>query len=537
MKFLFYFFTIFRYKGRLSDDEKEEQLLIVDDQLLIDYEWHVVDLKINKRTVTIEVDSKLYTKTFSGTFEVLDLDSDVYLGGVDPHLDVSKYKITQRKYSGCLRNFFFNDDDFLYKTKFSKPQYSSYGDLQWSKCESIDFQPIMFKSPQEYALLPTNLKHSLSLTFQFRTLIGEGLMFSKVSRDVSSILYLKDKKLFLEVRIGSGNGPVILTKGEHLDDGFWHRVEITINTKHIMLKLDQHSGITHNSPFAHLVAFDSGNATIGGGAEHIQYGYVGCMYNIWIDNTLIDYKKLSAAYSTGVLRKCELEDHCLISPCRNGGQCSQDHKSFKCDCIHTMYSGKTCEESVFQPSCQGYKDLGLKEDAHCIIDPDGDKSDIKPFRVLCNMTRYEKKAVTIFEHHLNTGLIPISKGVIKDGTFHHNVDYDIDLDTFDYLLEHATHCQQHVEFKCKNARLMNSPRGPPDTVWIGRQGRDEQYWGGAKPDSGACACRYDKSCAKPYKSCNCDVGDDVWRSDAGNLLNFYLVEVKTIHFIKLKAHC
>ena len=66
-----------------------------------------------------------------------------------------------------------------------------------------------------------------------------------------------------------------------------------------------------------------------------------------------------------------------------------------------MYSGDTCQESVFQPSCQEYKDLGLNEDSYCVIDPDGDKAKIKPFRVLCNMTQYQKKAVTILKS-LNT---------------------------------------------------------------------------------------------------------------------------------------
>lgn len=519
------FIFLYRYKGRLGDEEKGEQLMIVDGStssssstiLLNDNQWHVVDLKINKRTVTIELDYKATTKTFNGLYEVLDLDSDVFIGGIDPHLDVSKYGITLRRYSGCLRNFLFNDVDYLYNTKFSKPSYSSNGDLLWNQCEKIDYQPIMFQSPQEYALLPTYLRHSLSLTFKFRTLIGAGLMFTKISKAVTATLYLKDGKLFLSVRIGEGNGPIVLTKGSHLDDGFWHRVEITINTQYVVLKLDEYSGVEHHSPFSHLVSFHRGNATLGGGEEHIMKGFVGCMYNIWMDNTLVDYKKLSPVYSAGVLRKCDLQDHCLFSPCRNGGWCSQDHKEYKCDCINTMYSGPTCEDSVFQRSCQEYKDLGLTEDSYCTIDPDGDTGKIDPFRVLCNVTRHPKKAVTIFEHRLPTGSgeILVGKGVIEGNSYHHNVDYAVDLDTFDYLLKYATHCQQHVEFKCKNAPLMNSPRGPADTVWIGREGRDEQYWGGAEPDSGSCACSRDRSCADPYRYCNCDVGDDVWRSDSG----------------------
>lgn len=203
-----------RYKGRLGDEERGEQLLVVGDSLLNDNEWHVVDLKLNKRKVILELDYKTTTKLFDGgLYEVLDLDSDVYIGGVDPHLDVSKYGITVRRYSGCLKDFFFSDVDYLYNTKFSKPTFSSHGDLQWNQCEQIDYQPIMFKSPQEYALLPTYLRHSLSLTFKFRTLIGTGLLFTKISEAVTTTLYLKDSSLFLSVRIGEGNGPIVLKKG------------------------------------------------------------------------------------------------------------------------------------------------------------------------------------------------------------------------------------------------------------------------------------------------------------------------------------
>ena len=89
------------------------------------------------------------------------------------------------------------------------------------------------------------------------------------------------------------------------------------------------------------------------------------------------------------------------------------------------------------------------------------------------------------------------------------------MEIFDVVLQKAVKCRQYVEFQCKNSFLMRSPQGPPDTLWIGRYGSYEEYWGGAEPDSGKCACAYDKTCAQRYIFCNCDVGDDVWREDSG----------------------
>ena len=471
---------------------------------------------LKERNVTIELDYKKHSKSFSnnGEFKVLDLTEKVYIGGVSD--DVSANWVTRRKYSGCLENFMFNGTDMFFKTKFSGRLYKSTGNLMWDNCEDVDYQPIMFQNPQDHALLPTFLQDSLSVLFRFRTHIGKGLIFSKISQMVSVTLSLDDGSLFLKVVIGHDNGPIIRKQGVDLNDGFWHHVEILINKKVVALRLDDSGLLTHESTASKLVSFHQSNATLGGGAEHVMQGFVGCIYDIWVDNTRIDYKQLEPSYSVGVIKKCELQDRCLLSPCQHGGQCSQDHKSFQCDCVGTMYNGERCEKSIYQPNCQAYKDLGLHEDAYCMIDPDGDSAKIKPFSVLCNMTRDAKKATTIFERD-QVGEVPVSQGVVQGGEIHHHIDYKqiADIEMFNVLMKNAIHCRQFVKFKCKNALLMNSPRGPPDTVWIGRGGNNERYWGGATADSGMCACGMNRSCAEEYRHCNCDTGDDVWRSDEG----------------------
>ena len=512
--------VLHRYKAKLGFTDTSEQTLVVGNQLN-DNHWHVVDIMLKQRNLSINLDSKTTFKQFGGPFTSINLNHKVFFGGVADNIDISHLTLTSRKYYGCFDNLLFNGVDVLYRTKYSKSRFESIGDLCWGECEEVNYVPITFKHPQDYSLLPTYQTESISINFKFRTHIARGLLFAKISKKISVSLCLDDGKLSFKVRI-TGQPPLIIPKGRDLNNGIWHRVEFTVNKKIIKFKLDKYDEVTHHSLWAHLVGFSVGNATLGGGAEQIMPGFVGCMYDIWINNTNVNYQQLSAEYLYGVvIDKCELDDRCLFTPCKNGGRCTQDSLTFKCDCSNTVYGGALCEESIYQPSCQSYKDLGLNEDSFCLIDPDGD-GQMSPFKVLCNMTRYRKNAVTVYKHNLEQKNIPVLRGekVEEQNLFLHTLDYGLTLEAFDVFVKKAVKCRQYIQFICKHTFLMRSPRGPADTYWSGRQGWREEYWGGAEPDSGRCACGSgkNKTCGDNHPDiyCNCDVGDDKWREDSGN---------------------
>ena len=479
------------------------------------YKWHVVDIKLNETNSSLEIlGVGKKEKTVVGDFKRLDLDDKVYFGGVPDDIDVQPFKITKRKFSGCLENLLFNDTDILYQAKYSRPKFSINGDVLWKKCQDLNYFPISFPNPQDFALIPTQLTSNMNVVFKFRTHIGDGLLFSKISTLITVYLILQRGELIYKVQI-HGQGPLIMKRGKNLHDGFWHRVEILVTKKTMNLKLDKLAELTHESPWGHLVEFDVGNATIGGGAEHITKGFTGCVYDVWIDDTEVYYPKVGKEFLQGAVFGCNIKDRCLFSPCRNGGKCVQDHKSSSCDCKHTLYDGKFCEKSVHQPSCQEYKDIGLNEDAHCLIDPDGNGK-LKPIKVLCNMTKYSKKAVTVFTHNMGWKETAVKKGILKEGFFLHYLMYGASMDTFGTLLKSAISCKQYIQYRCRNSFLMGIQDGHTVTKWIGRPGSFEQYWGGGKPDSGMCACFTNRSCADKYRFCNCDLGDDVWREDSGS---------------------
>ena len=56
------------------------------------------------------------------------------------------------------------------------------------------------------------------------------------------------------------------------------------------------------------------------------------------------------------------------------------------------------------------------------------------------------------------------------------------------------------------------------------------YWGGASPDSGMCACGMTKICADSRSPCNCDKNYEVWREDSGILTDINHLLVRQIRF-------
>ena len=56
-----------------------------------------------------------------------------------------------------------------------------------------------------------------------------------------------------------------------------------------------------------------------------------------------------------------------------------------------------------------------------------------------------------------------------------------------------------------------------------------KYWGGARPNSGKCACGMTNSCLDRSQGCNCDQNTNVWTEDSG-----YLTDKNTLPVTELK---
>ena len=173
---------------------------------------------------------------------------------------------------------------------------------------------------------------------------------------------------------------------------------------------------------------------------------------------------------------------------------------------------------MFQSTCEGYKELGMKEDAYCRVDADG-TGPLHEFKVLCNMTN-SKDAVTIVNHTSSARQVKIMDEAYTFSysarSWAHKLDYGVDFESLRALIDESDHCRQYVEFNCINTKFLTRRELElPGAYWVSENGVEHHYWGGGKLGGVTCACGTTLSCHDKTKTCNCDTGDGVWRQDAG----------------------
>lgn len=78
----------------------------------------------------------------------------------------------------------------------------------------------------------------------------------------------------------------------------------------------------------------------------LNYGYVGCIRDLFIDGQSKDIRQMAEIQSTaGVKPSCSRETAkpCLSNPCKNNGMCRDGWNRYVCDCSGTGYLGRSCE--------------------------------------------------------------------------------------------------------------------------------------------------------------------------------------------------
>ncbi|XP_019616268.1 PREDICTED: neurexin-4-like [Branchiostoma belcheri] len=81
------------------------------------------------------------------------------------------------------------------------------------------------------------------------------------------------------------------------------------------------------------------------------------------------------------------------------------------------------------------------------------------------------------------------------------------------VVDQSSLCKQLIKYECHHSHIWDS-NGTPFAWWVTWDGRQADYWGGASPGSGKCACGQTGTCSR---RCNCDANDYTWREDSGFL--------------------
>ncbi|KAI8498143.1 hypothetical protein Bbelb_240870 [Branchiostoma belcheri] len=143
------------------------------------------------------------------------------------------------------------------------------------------------------------------------------------------------------------------------------------------------------------------------------------------------------------------------------------------------------------------------------IDPDGPGRGVLPMTVQCDLEG--QTAITIIGHNSETRTYVHE--FENPGSYSKDVVYWNSMEQVRALVDRSSRCKQHIKYQCYASMIWdNTPK--IFAWWVTWDGRQADYWGGASPGSGKCACGLTGSCSG---RCYCDTNDETWREDSGFL--------------------
>ncbi|XP_077190878.1 neurexin-1 isoform X33 [Paroedura picta] len=367
-----------------------------------DNAWHDVKVTRNLRqhsgighamvnklhcSVTISVDGILTTTGYTQEdYTMLGSDDFFYVGGSPSTADLPGSPVSNN-FMGCLKEVVYKNNDVRLElsrlAKQGDPKMKIHGIVAF-KCEDVaTLDPITFETPESFISLPKwNAKKTGSISFDFRTTEPNGLiLFSHgkprhqkdakhpqmVKVDFFAIEML-DGHLYLLLDMGSGTIKIkALVK--KVNDGEWYHVDfqrdgrsgtISVNTMRTPYTAPGESEILDLDDDLYLGGLPENKAGLVFPTEVwtalLNYGYVGCIRDLFIDGQSKDIRQMAEIQSTsGVKPSCSRETAkpCLSNPCKNNGVCRDGWNRYVCDCSGTGYLGRSCEREATVLSYDG----------------------------------------------------------------------------------------------------------------------------------------------------------------------------------------
>nr|XP_056708293.1 neurexin-2-beta isoform X9 [Euleptes europaea] len=360
-----------------------------------DNSWHDIRVTRNLRQhagighamVTISVDGILTTTGYTQEdYTMLGSDDFFYIGGSPNTADLPGSPVSNN-FMGCLKDVVYKNNDFKLElsrlAKEGDPKMKINGDLVF-RCESVAaLDPVTFESPEAYISLPKwNTKKTGSISFDFRTTEPNGLLLfshgrlqppkearsERLHKADYFAMELLDGYLYLLLDMGSG-GIKMRASSKKVNDGEWCHVDFQRDGRKGSISVNSRSTPFLASGESEILDLDS-EMYLGGLPENrldlilppevwtafLNYGYVGCVRDLFIDGKSRDVRRLAEVQSvSGVSSFCSRETlkQCSSSPCRNGGLCREGWNRFICDCVGTGYLGRLCEREATVLSYDG----------------------------------------------------------------------------------------------------------------------------------------------------------------------------------------
>ncbi|NWY07509.1 CNTP1 protein, partial [Nothoprocta ornata] len=449
--------------------------------LLDDEHWHSVHVERYGHHVNLTLDGEVKRFRCHGTFDQLDLDTELFFGGV---IDQDKQHLTYRQnFRGCVENIMFNGVNIAELARHRRSNIR------------FEVQPApRRRGPAQGAPVPPCLPGVTPSLLRGAPLPGLP-------------------------------SPPWDGACHRLNDGFWHSVQLVAREGSAVVTIDDDDGAEFR--VAHPFQLRTGSQYFFGGCpkpasltgcRSNQTAFHGCLQMLSVDMQPVDLELLEQRrlghFADVFFNVCAIIDRCTPNLCEHDGRCEQSWDDFTCVCDLTGYKGETCHKPLYKESCDAYRVSG-KTSGNYTIDPDG-SGPLKPFTVYCDIR--EERAWTIIRH--NRHYATRVTGSSAERPFLGEVEYwNASWAEVAALANASEYCEQRIELHCYSSRLLNTPSGLPFSFWMGRHNERHYYWGGSRPGIQRCACGLDKNCADPKYFCNCDADHALWRTDRG-LLTF-----------------
>jgi len=504
--------------------------------LLDDNLFHEVMISRERRDVILSVDRVRIRDRIKGDFHKLNLDRNLYIGGV-PHVEDGL--VVFENFTGCIENMYLNHTNIIRSFSdrlYYEDKYYLYEDIGGvtKGCQPEYFSiPVTFKNSKSYARLTGyEGSYSMNVSLEFRTYEENGLLvYHGFSSEGFVKLFMEDARIKVEIVSADIPKVELDTFDQTYNDGKWHTVELAMSKDKAILTIDSEPMETKR-----ILNIATGPYYMIGGGIYGSAGFIGCMRHITIDGNYklpSDWKDEEISSRDDiVLESCHVTDRCTPNPCEHAGVCKQNSDEFYCECEGTYYTGAVCHTSLNFMSCVQYSHAHPDSRyAETIIDIDG-SGPLAPFPVRCEFFP-DGRNIT-YVGHQNEEATKVD-GFEEKGSFSQVIYYDATMEMMEALINRSSSCVQKLGYDCKRSRLLNTPVGDSDNFspygyWVSRQNRMMDYWAGSLPGSRKCECGLLGVCFDPDKWCNCDSGHDDWLWDGGEITQKEYLPVRALHF-------
>ncbi|XP_052436151.1 neurexin-3a isoform X8 [Carassius gibelio] len=243
--------------------------------------WYHVDIQRDGRSGTISVNSRRTPFTASGENEILDLEGDMYLGGL-PDTRAGLILPTELwtamlnyGYVGCIRDLFIDGRSKDIRqiaadqngagikpscNKVSGKQCDSYpcknkgmckegwnrficdctGTGYWSRTCEREASILSYDGSMYMKVVMPTVMHTEAedVSLRFMSQRAYGLLMATTSRDSADTLRLELDGSRVKLTVNLGKGPETLYAGQKLNDNEWHTVRVIRRGKSYKLMVD-----------------------------------------------------------------------------------------------------------------------------------------------------------------------------------------------------------------------------------------------------------------------------------------------------------